>query len=602
MRGIGRYATGGRTVVPYSGDMLRYGYGPEHQFFTNNSLPWVDLGPLTPEEMGTAGQGTAQPGITGGQSTTAGDVASGLITAGTGAVILDKLTGGAISGGLKSLFGGGTAPIPPNHPDMGTDSPLVSTPAGGSVFADDQWLADTAAQQPDWYSSFYTGMYPDNELIRAMPGGGEPNLASGQYGGGFTDVYGNFIDPYNTYPDVEVVRAQPGGGQPTVLPGGWEIGEPYSFGLDQPVTGSTYGEVLNFDDAGNLIEAGAEDEIAGGIGSDWLGDAGDWASSNLLGGPQEAETLWGMDVNNPIADKLAGAAAIYGAVQNPNPSTILQGAGGAASLLGYLPGFGTAYGLYNGIIAGMKFLTGAGDKVPWGAAAIPVTGGSFGNIEVNGGYGGDALAARLGEKAAAIQTEVMMQAQQRGIDLAPLLGRLGNSMIDLRPTGTRENPDADRPMVRLVNYQDERGFPTSLVIPVANDTGGVIDDPKVIAGQLLNVLVDLPGWTDLNAGFQDYGHAEGGPILGGAYPMAHAGPVKGPGGGQDDPIPALLSDGEHVVDAETVSMLGDGSNDEGHRQLELMKRSIRSHKRSAPAGKIPPKSRGISSYMRAAHA
>lgn len=83
-------------------------------------------------------------------------------------------------------------------------------------------------------------------------------------------------------------------------------------------------------------------------------------------------------------------------------------------------------------------------------------------------------------------------------------------------------------------------------------------------------------------------------------PAARAARIKGRGTGQSDEIPAALSDGEHVLDADLVSMIGDGSNDAGHRRLEQMKRSIRAHKRSAPAGKIPPKARGLGSYMKAA--
>ena len=47
-----------------------------------------------------------------------------------------------------------------------------------------------------------------------------------------------------------------------------------------------------------------------------------------------------------------------------------------------------------------------------------------------------------------------------------------------------------------------------------------------------------------------------------------------------DEIPAYLSDGEYVIDAETVSMLGDGSNKAGAEVLNDMRKSIRQHKGS----------------------
>ena len=82
--------------------------------------------------------------------------------------------------------------------------------------------------------------------------------------------------------------------------------------------------------------------------------------------------------------------------------------------------------------------------------------------------------------------------------------------------------------------------------------------------------------------------------------LAHGGtvgPVSGPGGGQDDLIPAYLSDGEHVLDAETVSAIGDGSTNEGHRRIEAMKSGMRGHKRGAARGKIPPKAKGLGDYF-----
>lgn len=54
--------------------------------------------------------------------------------------------------------------------------------------------------------------------------------------------------------------------------------------------------------------------------------------------------------------------------------------------------------------------------------------------------------------------------------------------------------------------------------------------------------------------------------------------VKGPGSGRSDDIPARLSDGEYVMDAETVALLGDGSGDTGARRLDEMRQNLRKHK------------------------
>lgn len=59
---------------------------------------------------------------------------------------------------------------------------------------------------------------------------------------------------------------------------------------------------------------------------------------------------------------------------------------------------------------------------------------------------------------------------------------------------------------------------------------------------------------------------------------AGGGNVSGPGSGRSDDIEARLSDGEYVMDAETVSLLGDGSTDEGSRRLDQMRENLRKHK------------------------
>ena len=54
--------------------------------------------------------------------------------------------------------------------------------------------------------------------------------------------------------------------------------------------------------------------------------------------------------------------------------------------------------------------------------------------------------------------------------------------------------------------------------------------------------------------------------------------AQGSGSGRDDTIDARLSDGEYVIDAETVALLGDGSNKEGAKRLDQMRSEIRKQK------------------------
>jgi hypothetical protein len=76
--------------------------------------------------------------------------------------------------------------------------------------------------------------------------------------------------------------------------------------------------------------------------------------------------------------------------------------------------------------------------------------------------------------------------------------------------------------------------------------------------------------------------------------------VKGGTAGQADKIPAMLSDGEYVMDAATVSDLGDGNNAAGAKKLDKMRVGIRTHKRAAPATKIPPKAKAPEAYLKGA--
>ena len=125
--------------------------------------------------------------------------------------------------------------------------------------------------------------------------------------------------------------------------------------------------------------------------------------------------------------------------------------------------------------------------------------------------------------------------------------------------------------------------------------------------------------------------------------------ADGKGTGQSDDIPALLHDGDYVMDAETVSALGDGSskagrevldgfmkqvphskatggsvvpakiadgefvfpasfvtalgggdNKQGSKILDGLREKLRAHKRAAPLSKIPPKAKSPLEYIKKA--
>lgn len=90
-------------------------------------------------------------------------------------------------------------------------------------------------------------------------------------------------------------------------------------------------------------------------------------------------------------------------------------------------------------------------------------------------------------------------------------------------------------------------------------------------------------------------YADGGEVFSTGGDTSDA--VYGHGGGQDDVVDARLAPGEFVFDADAVSALGDGNNEEGVRKLETMREAIRRHKRAAPPDKIPPRAKPITKYL-----
>jgi hypothetical protein len=74
--------------------------------------------------------------------------------------------------------------------------------------------------------------------------------------------------------------------------------------------------------------------------------------------------------------------------------------------------------------------------------------------------------------------------------------------------------------------------------------------------------------------------------------------VEGAGDGRDDKIPALLSDGEYVIDAETVALLGNGSNKAGAKLLDSFRVKVRKQKgKKLARGKFSDNAKRPEHYM-----
>lgn len=120
--------------------------------------------------------------------------------------------------------------------------------------------------------------------------------------------------------------------------------------------------------------------------------------------------------------------------------------------------------------------------------------------------------------------------------------------------------------------------------------GGATNDRAAALKMLKEQAAQLQGGQDLQAETAPEGSSsrmQGEPMF-----------VEGPGTGRSDSIPAELSDGEYVFDAETVALLGDGSSKAGAEKLDALRASIRSHKGAELAkGKISPDAKPAEMYM-----
>jgi hypothetical protein len=138
--------------------------------------------------------------------------------------------------------------------------------------------------------------------------------------------------------------------------------------------------------------------------------------------------------------------------------------------------------------------------------------------------------------------------------------------------------------------------------------GGEVVDPDI--NKLLRQLyeqqedgvvptVKLLGLPEQGARIRIHGGggdmAEGGEV----GPLSHGnfGLVAGAGDGQSDTVPINVSPGEYVFDAETVSMLGNGSNDAGAQALDQWREYLREHKRGAATDEIGPESMDPNEYL-----
>ena len=217
--------------------------------------------------------------------------------------------------------------------------------------------------------------------------------------------------------------------------------------------------------------------------------------------------------------------------------------------------------------------------VSLGLSGLTLGAGLLGGSGASGGGGGSGGASSLQQQRASLSPTFSAQlGAPRGMFSA--LGSAGTPYnprpisnitpgYAVRPTGTTGTTDTS-------SYGDVNG-------------DGVIDAADAaIVNYYLSQQGGMPQFS------------VGGPIHGYAHGSSTRRDfaVQGPGTGRSDSIPAVLSDGEYVMDAETVALLGDGSSKAGARRLDQFRTNLRRAKgRNLAKGRFSVNAKAPEAYL-----
>lgn len=140
---------------------------------------------------------------------------------------------------------------------------------------------------------------------------------------------------------------------------------------------------------------------------------------------------------------------------------------------------------------------------------------------------------------------------------------------------------------------DERELGIELT-KLAKELGLNGSEHKIAEERIINQLKQYPVISAYKKGGRTNGFFE---VEQMEYPSGLGRYIAGETKGQDDKIPAVLSDGEFVIPADVVADLGDGNNDAGAKELYKFMSNIRKHKRGGKVN-LPPKAKDLANYMR----
>jgi hypothetical protein len=106
---------------------------------------------------------------------------------------------------------------------------------------------------------------------------------------------------------------------------------------------------------------------------------------------------------------------------------------------------------------------------------------------------------------------------------------------------------------------------------------------------------------DPKMAYYQYGNPPAQAMAMGGLSQVHSMRIGGGADGRSDDVNAVLSDGEYVMDAESVAMLGNGSSKAGAAKLDQMRSNLRKQKGQALAnGKISPDAMSPLAYLKGA--
>jgi len=164
-----------------------------------------------------------------------------------------------------------------------------------------------------------------------------------------------------------------------------------------------------------------------------------------------------------------------------------------------------------------------------------------------------------------------------------------NNMMNTIAAGNLASQRAQKPKAGFGPNDDD--YPFNLKT--------ALNDPKQLIEN--KHQTDARHFREASSASQSAGYASGGAPQGALHAAMNPGVsrhVTGPGDGTSDSIPARLANGEYVMDAQLVSMLGNGDNSAGAKRLDEFRQNVRAHKGAALAkGKMAPDAKPLHKYM-----